>query len=92
MLTPWKESYDQPTQYIRKQRHYFANEAPSSRGYDFPVVMYGCDRWAIKKADCRRIDIFELFCQRRLLRVPWTERKSNQSFLKEISPGCSFND
>ena len=58
----------------------------------FPVVMYGCESWAIKKADCRRIDTFELFCRRRLLRVPWTTRRSNQSFLKEISPGCSFND
>ena len=56
----------------------------------FPVVMYGCESWTIKKAECRRIDSFELQCWRRLLRVPWTARRSNQSILKEISPGCSL--
>ena len=56
----------------------------------FPVVMYGCESWAIKKAECRRIDAFELWCWRRLLRVPWTAKRSNQSILKEISPGCSL--
>ena len=56
----------------------------------FPVVMYGCESWTIKKAECRRIDPFELWCWRRLLRVPWTARKSNQSILKEISPGISL--
>ena len=56
----------------------------------FPVVMYGCDSWTIKKAECQRIDAFELWCWRRLLRVPWTARRSNQSILKEISPGCSW--
>ena len=56
----------------------------------FPVVMYGCEIWTIKKAERRRIDAFELWCWRRLLRVPWTERTSNQSILKEISPGCSL--
>ena len=55
-----------------------------------PVVMYGCESWTIKKAECRRIDAFELWCCRRLLRVPWTVRRSNQSMLKEISPGCSL--
>ena len=55
----------------------------------FPVVMYGCESWTLKKAECRRIDGFELWCWRRLLRVPWTSRRSNQSILKEISPGCS---
>ena len=54
----------------------------------FPVVMYGCESWNIKKAECRRIDVFDLWCWRRLLRVPWTVRRSNQSILKEISPGC----
>ena len=57
----------------------------------FPVVMYGCESWTIKKAECQRIDAFELWCWRRLLRVPWTARRSNQSFLKEISPGCSLD-
>ena len=56
----------------------------------FPLVMYGCESWTIKKAECRRIDAFELWCWRRLLRVPWTARRSNQSILKEISPGCSL--
>ena len=55
-----------------------------------PVVMYGCESWTVKKAECRRIDAFERWCWRRLLRVPWTERRSNQSILKEISPGCSL--
>ena len=56
----------------------------------FPVVMYGCESWTIKKTECQRIDAFELWCWRRLLRVPWTARRSNQSILKEISPGCSL--
>ena len=56
----------------------------------FPVVMYGCESWTMKKAECRRIDAFELCCWRRLLRVPWTAKRSNQSILKEIIPGCSF--
>ena len=56
----------------------------------FPVVMYGCESWTVKKAECRRIDAFELWCWRRLLRVPWTARRSNQSILKETSPGCSL--
>ena len=56
----------------------------------FPAVMYGCESWTIKKAVCWRIDVFELWCWRRLLRVPWTARRSNQSILKEISPGCSL--
>ena len=56
----------------------------------FPVVMYGCESWTVKKAECRRIDTFELWCWRRLLRVPWAARRSNQSILKEISPGCSL--
>ena len=93
MLTPWKENYDQPRQHIKKQRHYFVNKGPSSQGYGFSsshVWMYGCESWTIKKAVCRRIDAFELWCWRRLLRVPWTARRSNQSILKEISPGCSL--
>ena len=56
----------------------------------FPVVMYGCEIWTIKKAECQRIDVFELWCWRRLLRVPWTARRSKQSIVKEISPGCSL--
>ena len=56
----------------------------------YPVVMYGCESWTVKKAECQRIDAFQLWCWRRVLRVPWTARRSNQSILKEISPGCSF--
>ena len=56
----------------------------------FPVVIYGCESWTVKKAECRRIDAFELWCWRRLLRIPWTARRSNQSILKEISPECSL--
>ena len=90
MLTPWKESYDQPRQHIQKQRHYFANKGPSSQGYGFSSghVWMGeldCEEsWALKNW------CFGLWCWRRLLRVPWTARRSNQSILKEISPGCSL--
>ena len=90
MLSPWKKSYDQPRQHIKKQRHYFANKGPSSQGYGFSVVMYGCESWTVKKAECQRIDAFELWCWRRLLRVPWTARRSMQSILREISPGISL--
>ena len=58
----------------------------------FPVVTYGCESWTIKKAECRRIDAFKLWCWRRLLRLPWTARRSKQSILKEISPGCSLEE
>ena len=90
MLTPWKESYDQPRQHIKKQRHYFIHKVHLVKAMVFPVVMYACESWTIKKAECRRIDAFELWCWRRLLRVPWAARRSNQSILKEISPGCSL--
>ena len=65
-------------------------KGPSSQGYGFPVVVYGYESWTVKKAEHRRIDAFELWCWRRLLRVPWTARRSNQSILNEISPGCSL--
>ena len=89
-LAPWEKSYGQPRQHIKKLRHYFANTGPSSQGFGFLVVMYGCESWTIKKAEHRRIGAFELWCRRRLLKVPWTARRSNQSILKEISPGCSL--
>ena len=88
MLTPWKESYDQPRQHIKKQRHYL--KVHLVKVMVFPVVMCGCEILTIKKAEHQRIDAFELWCWRRLLRVPWTTRRSNQSILKEISPGCSL--
>ena len=72
---------------ILKSRHYFANKGSYSQSCGFLVVMYGCESWTVKKAECRRINGFELWCWRRLLRVPWTARRSNQSILKEISPG-----
>ena len=90
MLTPWKESNDQPREHIKRQRHHFANKVHLVRAMDFPVVMYGCESWTVKKAECQRIDASELWCWRRLLRVPWTARRSNQSILKEISPWCSL--
>ena len=77
-----------PRQCIKKQRHYFANKGPLVKAMVFPVVIYGCESWTIKKAERWRTDVFELWCWRRLLRVPWTARRSNQSILKEISPGC----
>ena len=60
MLTPWKESYDQPRHHIKKQRHYFANKGPSSPPMVFPVVRYGCESWMVKKAECQRTDAFEM--------------------------------
>ena len=90
MLTPWKESYDQPRWHAQKQRHYSTNKCLSSQSYGFSSVMYGCESWTIKKAEHRRIDAFELYWIRRLLRVPWIARRSNKSILKEISPGCSL--
>ena len=87
---PWKKSYDKPRQHIKRQRHYFANKVHLVKAMVFPVVMYGCESWTIKKAECWRIDAFELWCWRRLLRVPWTARRSNQSIWKEISPGYSL--
>ena len=85
-----EESYDLPRQHIKKQRHYFANKGPPSQSYGFPVVMCGCKSWTIKKAEHRRTDAFELWCWRRLLRIPWTARRSNKSILKEISPEYSL--
>ena len=70
MFAPWKESYNQPRQHIKKQRHYFPNKVHLVKGMVFPVVMYGCESWTIKKAEHRRIYAFELWCWRRLLRVP----------------------
>ena len=90
MLASWKESYDQPRQHTIKQRHYFADKGLSSQSYGFPVVVYGCENWTIKKPEHERNDAFELWCWRRLLRVPWTARRSSQSILKEISPEYSL--
>ena len=88
-LAPWKKSYDQPRQHIEKERYYFANKVHLVKAMVFPVVMYGCGSWTVKKAEQWRIDAFEWWCWRRLLRVPWTVRL-NQSILKEISPEYSL--
>ena len=90
MLTPWKKSYDQSRHHIKKQGHYFVNKCPSSQAMVFPVVKCGCESWTIRKAEQQKIGAFELRCWRRLLRVPWTARRSNQFILKEISTGCSL--
>ena len=90
MLAPWKKSYDQHRKHIKKQRHYFANKVHLVKGMVFPVVMYGCESWTVKKAEHWRINAFEMWCWRRLLRVPWTTWRSNQSILKEISPEYSL--
>ena len=90
MLAPWKKNYDKPRQHIRKQRHYSANKVPSSQRDFFSVTLYGCESWSTKKFEYQRIDAFELWCWRRLLRVPWTARRSNQYNLKEISPEYSL--
>ena len=90
MLAPWKKSYDKLKQHIKKLRHYFASKHLSRQSYGFSIVMYECESWTIKKADCQRIDAFELWCWKRLLRVPCSARKSNQSILKEISPKYSL--
>ena len=85
-----KENYDQPRQHIKKQRHYFSNKVHLVKTMVFPLVMYGYESWTMKKAQHQRIDAFELWCWRRLLIVPWTASRSNQSILKEISPECSL--
>ena len=87
MLTPWKKSYDQPIQHIQK---HMPTKVLLVKAMVFPVVMYGCESWAVKKAEHWRINGFELWCWRRLLRVPWTARRSTQSILKEISPENSL--
>ena len=86
-----EENYDQPRQHIKKQRHHFTTKVHRVKGMlFFPLVMYGCESWTIKKAEHRKIGAFELWCWRRLLRVLWTARRSNQSILKEISHGYSL--
>ena len=89
MLAPWKKSYDKPKQHIKKQRHYFAGKVHIIKATVFPVVVYGCESQTIKKAECRRMDAFQLLWWR-LLRVPWTARRSKQSILKKISPQISL--
>ena len=85
-----KQSYDQPRRILKSRDITLPTKTHLVKAVAFPVVLYGCESWTLKKAECRRTDAFELWGWRRLLRVPWTARRSNQSILKEISPGCSL--
>ena len=87
MLAPWKKRCDQHRYHIKKQRHHFADKGLCSQSYGFSSNhrKYGCESWTIKKTECQRIDVFELWCWRRLLRVPWTAGTSNESILKETN-------
>ena len=90
MLAPWKESYDKTRWCIKKQRHHFPIKSPYSQSFIFPVVMYRNETWTIKKAEHWKTVFFLLWCWRRLLKIPWTARRSNQSILKEINPEYSL--
>ena len=90
MFAPWKESYDKPIGVLKTRDITLPIKIHIVKVMIFPVVMYGCESWTIKKAKSWRIDAFELWCWRRLLRVPWTTRRSDQSILKEISPEYSL--
>ena len=90
MLAPWKKGYDKTREHIKKQRHYFTTKVRKVKAMVFPTALCGCESWTIKNTDRQRNDVFELWCWRRLLRVPWTAKRSNQSILKEISPGISL--
>ena len=90
MLTPWKESDDHLDSILKSRDITLPTKFRLVKAMVFPVVMYGGESWTVKKAECWSIDAFELWCWRRLLRVPWTARRSNNSILKETSPGCSL--
>ena len=90
MVAPWKKSYDQPRQHVKSRDITLLTKVRLVKAMVFPVVMYGCESWSIKKAEPRRIHAFELWYWRRLLRVPWTAKRSNQSIIKEISPDYSL--
>ena len=93
MLAHWKKSYEKPRQCIEKQRHPFADtQVHIVKALVFPVVVYGCESWTVKKAEQRRIDAFELWYWRRLLRVLWIAQRSNQSILKKINPEYSLEE
>ena len=90
MLVPWKKSYDQPKQHLKIRDTTLPTKAHLVKAIVFPVVMYGCESWTIKKAEHWIIDDFDLWCCRRLLRIPWTVRRSHWTILKEISPEYSL--
>ena len=90
MLTPGRKVVTNLDSILKSRDITLPTKVHLVKAMVFPVVRYGCESWTVKKAECQRIDTFELWCWRRLLRVPWTARRSNQSILKEISPGCSL--
>ena len=90
MLSPWKKVKTNLDSILKSRDNTFPTKVHLVKAIVFPVVMYACESWTIKKAEHRRMDAFELCCGRRLVRVPWTARRFNQSILKEISPGCSL--
>ena len=90
MIAPWKKNYDNLDSLLKIRDMTLLTRVLIVKVMVFPIVMYGCESWILKKAERWRIDAFEPWCWRRLLRVPWTARTSNQSILKEISPGYSF--
>ena len=90
MFAPWKNSYDKPRQHIEKQRHHFAKKVHIVKVMVFPLVMYRCESWTIKEPERQKIDAVELWYWRRLLRLPWVARRSNQSIVKEINPKYSL--
>ena len=90
MFSPWKKSYDKPRQCIKNRDITLPTKVHIVKVMIFPVFIYICESWAIKKAECQRIDVFELWCWRRVLRIPWIARRSNQSILKEINPEYSL--
>ena len=90
MIIPWKKSYTNLDSILKSRDVILPTKVRLVKAMVFPVIMYGCESWTIKKAEHRRIDAFELWYWRRLLRVPWMARSSNQSILKEINLGCSL--
>ena len=90
MITPWKKTYDHLDGILKSRDITLPTHVHLVKAMIFPVVMYGCESWTVKKAEYQSIDAFELWCWRRLLRVPWTARRSNPSILKEMSPGFSL--
>ena len=90
MFAPWKKNYDKHRQHIKSRDITLRTKVHLVKSIVFPVVLYACESWTIQKAECQRIDVFELWCWRRLLRIPWTTRRSNQSILKEINPEYSL--
>ena len=90
MLAPWKKSYDNLDSILKSRDITLPTKGHLVKAMVFPVVMYGCESWTVKKTERQRIDAFELWCWKRLLRVPWTAKRSNQSILKETSPEYSL--